>query len=380
MKKILLSVFLIIIFIISPTYAYLIKGSETEIDAIDVTIDGRRYILLTDVCNANGIEWRWDSISRKIILQRDAHEVILLLESKYYYVDRKIKKLNAPIRMKNGLIYVPLRFSKYTIRHLFDLDKKISKSAPRVISEKRPGGTKKSPPAKFRIKKVIIDPGHGGKDPGAISRTGLKEKHIVLDVSKRIKAELEKKDIDVIMTRNSDKFIPLGERARIANKNCADLFISIHANASRSRWLRGFEAYYLSEATDDNARALEASENSVLKYEESSFARHTKNLDAIVWDLKFTEHREESIELAGFICQEVGKRLKLRRNKVRSAGFYVLKGTEMPAVLVELSYLSNRWDEKNLRKSDYKQKLSEGIVMGIIGFKNEYERTNGFSQ
>ena len=134
------------------------------------------------------------------------------------------------------------------------------------------------------------------------------------------------------------------------------------------------------EATDDNARALAASENSVLKYEEGSFAKHTKNLDAIVWDLKFTEQRVESIELAEFICREIKREARPKSNKVRSARFYVLRRAEMPAVLVELSSLSNRWDEKNLKKSSYRQDLAKGVASGIMSYKYEYERTNGFSK
>ena len=375
MKKYLFTaiLFLIIAFVASTAHAYLLKGLEKDVDTIDITISGRRYVLLIDTCNANGIKWEWDSISRKITLRKNGGNVIFLVGSKYYYAGEKIKKLSAPIRIKDGSIYVPLRFAKYVVKRLFPA---------KIIPPAKPKKAKKPLKEKFRIiKKVVIDPGHGGKDPGAIGRTGLKEKDTVLDISRRIKKELKKNGIDVIMTRNSDRFVRLSERAKIANKNDADLFVSIHANASRSRWLRGFEVYHLSDKpTDDNARALEAAENSVLKYEEGSVAKPTKNLDAIVWDIRFTEAREESIELANFICHGVGKKLKSKRNKLRSARFYVLKGAEMPAVLVELSYLSNKWDEKNLKKSSYKQKLAEGIVAGIMSFKNEYERTNGFSR
>ena len=371
--------FLIIALFISTTAsAYVIKGLEREIETVDVTINSKHYVLMIDICEANGIEWKWDSISRSIILQRGSREVIFLIGSKYYYDGEKFKGLSAPVIMKNGFIYMPRRFAKYTINRLFALDKR--KSRIPDTPEKETKETKKITKKRYIIKKVIIDPGHGGKDPGAVSRTGLYEKNVVLDVSKRIKKELEKNGMDVVMTRDSDKFITLSRRAKIANDNDADLFVSIHANANRARWIRGFEVYYLSEATDDNARALAASENSVLKYEEESFAKHTKDLDAIVWDLKFTEHRVESIELADFICQGVAKNIKLKNRGIKSARFYVLKYVEMPSVLVELSYLSNKWDEKNLKKSSYKQKLAEGIASGIINYKGEYERTNGFSR
>jgi N-acetylmuramoyl-L-alanine amidase len=298
-----------------------------------------------------------------------------------YYYDDKTKRLSAPVLIKNGNIYIPLRYAKYKMKPLFNLGGK----SPRIIttrttSERRTKKTESSLERKYRIEKVVIDPGHGGKDPGAVSKTRLYEKNVVLNVSRRIKKELEKRGIDVIMTRDSDRFIPLSQRMHIANKSAADLFISIHANANRASWLRGFEVYYLSEATDDNARASAASENSVLKYEQDSLAKHTKDLDAIIWDLQFTEDREESIELAGFIRQEVRKSVRPKRNKIKSARFYVLKGAEMPAVLIELGYLSNRQDEKNLKKSSYRKKLAEGIAAGIENYKYEYEKENGFSR
>jgi N-acetylmuramoyl-L-alanine amidase len=382
MKKLFfLLILLILIATATSLFAYLIKGAEGEIETQDIKINSKDYILLVDVCKANGIDWEWDSISRKIYLRKDGREVVLLIGSKYYYYDDKTKRLSAPVLIKNGNIYIPLRYAKYKMKPLFNLGGK----SPRIIttrttSERRTKKTESSLERKYRIEKVVIDPGHGGKDPGAVSKTRLYEKNVVLNVSRRIKKELEKRGIDVIMTRDSDRFIPLSQRMHIANKSAADLFISIHANANRASWLRGFEVYYLSEATDDNARASAASENSVLKYEQDSLAKHTKDLDAIIWDLQFTEDREESIELAGFIRQEVRKSVRPKRNKIKSARFYVLKGAEMPAVLIELGYLSNRQDEKNLKKSSYRKKLAEGIAAGIENYKYEYEKENGFSR
>ena len=380
MKKIILIgiLFLIVVFITSTASAYLIRGLEKDVDAREFKTGGRQYVLLTDASKAHGIEWEWDSVSGKIVLRKNGDEITLLIGSKYYYRDKKIKKLNIPVCMEKGCVWVPLKFAKYTLGTIFKSPKKVSrakktKPVTRETSEKEE--------KKFKIKKVVIDPGHGGKDPGAVGKTKLYEKNVVLDISKSLKKELERKGIEVIMTRSSDKFVSLGGRTGIANKNNADLFISIHANANKRRWIRGFEIYHLSEATDDSSRALATAENSVLEYEEESFAKgaHTKDLDAIIWDLTLTENREESIELAGFVCQEVSRKLKLKKLGIKSARFYVLKGAKMPAVLVEVGYISNKWDEKNLKKSSYKEKLARGIAGGILAFKTDYERENGFS-
>ncbi|MBU4376931.1 MAG: N-acetylmuramoyl-L-alanine amidase [Candidatus Omnitrophica bacterium] len=384
MKKItfIIAFLFIAVALFAPvSLAYHIKGTDKDIEARDTRISGKNYLLLVDICEANGIDWEWDSISRRMILRKNGHEAVLLIGSEYYCVDADIKKAGDPVEIKDGSIYVPLKFAKYTIPYLFSLKEKKEKEskvtgtaiivAPDI---QKPSGKK------FKVTKIVLDPGHGGKDPGAISRSGIREKDIVLDAARRLKKALEKEGVDVIMTRSSDIFVPLEMRARIANRANADFFISIHANASRSRWIKGFEVYYLSEATDDNARAMAVSENSALDYEESSLDRHSKNVDAIVWDLQLTEHREVSIELAGFICQEVTRILRRSNSSIKSARFYVLKGAEMPSVLVELSYLSNRTEERKLKDSSYRQKLAEGIAAGIVRYKDEYERTNGFSQ
>jgi len=335
---------------------------------------------LIDVCDANGIEWVWDSISRRMILRKNGHEAVLLVGSEYYIIDTNTKRANDAVEIKNGSICVPLKFAKYTIPHLFSLEKEKEAITERRIPAPTIAKIRKPSEKEFRVTKIVLDPGHGGRDPGAISRSGVKEKNIVLDAARRLKTALEQEGIDVIMTRNSDIFVPLEMRARIANRANADFFISIHANASKARWTRGFEVYYLSEATDDNARAMAASENSALDYEEDAVDKHSKDIDAIIWDLQFTENREVSIELAGFICQEVSKILGVNECSIKRARFYVLKGAEMPSVLVELSYLSNRYDERHLKDSDYREKLAEGIASGILGYRDEYERTNGFSE
>ncbi len=383
MKKITLTMALLITItaLFTPAAgAYHIKGMDKEIDARDAKIEGRNYLLLVDICEANGIGWEWDSMSRRIILRKSGRETVLLVDSEYY-LDTDIKRAGEAVRIKNGSIYIPLKFAKYTIPHLFGIEeRKAVEKEERAATITVGPEIRKPSDKRFKITKIVLDPGHGGRDPGAISRSGVKEKDIVLDAAKRLKTALEREGIDVVMTRNSDVFVPLETRARIANRANADFFISVHANASRSRWMKGFEVYYLSEATDDNARAQATAENSALDYEEGSIDKHSKDIDAIVWDLQLTENREVSIELAGFICQEVTRLLRGSNSSIKSAKFYVLKGAEMPSVLVEISYLSNRSEERNLKDSSYRQKLAEGMASGIARYKDEYERTNGFSE
>ncbi len=226
--------------------------------------------------------------------------------------------------------------------------------------------------APTRLRKIVVDAGHGGHDPGAIGRGGLREKTVTLDVARRLRELLERDGFQVIMTRDSDRFIPLSRRSTLANQAQAHLFVSIHANASRRRSITGFEVYILSEATDDHARALEAAENFSLPGDLEGGA--SDETEAIVWDLLYTEHRAESVDLASAICRGLkGSRLPVQNRGVKSARFAVLKGSRMPAVLVEVGFLSSPAEEVRLRSSEYRQQLAEGIRGGILAFRNEYD-------
>jgi len=196
---------------------------------------------------------------------------------------------------------------------------------------------------------------------------------VTLDVALRLRELLERDGFRVLMTRSTDRFIPLSRRSEIANRENGDLFISIHANASRRRSISGFEVYYLSEATDDHARALEAAENVVLPAEVGETG--SREIDTIVWDLLHTEYRAESREIASSVCRGLSSRRLLSPNRgVKSARFAVLKGSRMPAVLVEVAFVSHPGEEARLRKWEYRQRIAEGIREGIVGFKDEYDK------
>lgn len=234
-------------------------------------------------------------------------------------------------------------------------------------------------PGEYKIRTIVVDPGHGGKDPGAIGVGRLKEKDVVLDISKRFKKRLERAGLKVILTRDRDVFLSLKQRARIANTKEADFFISIHANAFRKSRAAGFEVYYLSEAIDDSARAVAAAENAVLKFEQSE--DFSKPLRATLWDILYTEHRTESIELARSICKAVERKGLSRNNRgVKGANFCVLRSTKMPAVLVEVGFISNPLEASRLKLRSYRQKLAEAIAEGVLSYKRSYEASNGFTK
>ncbi len=243
----------------------------------------------------------------------------------------------------------------------------------RLIKEKNIVILKFLPRLKQGIKLVVLDPGHGGKDPGAIGKMGTKEKDLNLSIAKKLKKYLEKFGLDVLLTRNSDVFLSLGERTKIANDNKADIFISIHCNsaAKKNSYASGFEVYFLSEAKTDWERAVAQAENEVIKYEINRNEINDDFLAFILADLAQQEFLKESQELAVAIQDAVCEVLNIENRGVKQAGFYVLKGAFMPAVLIECGFLSNREEEILLRKDWYQEKLAKGIAEGIKRFINQ---------
>jgi N-acetylmuramoyl-L-alanine amidase len=231
---------------------------------------------------------------------------------------------------------------------------------------------------KYSIETVVIDPGHGGKDPGAIGRSGLQEKEVVLDIALRVKEYLENdSNIRCILTRTDDTFIPLQKRTEIANNAGADLFISIHTNAAYSRYPHGFEVFYLSLAKNDEARAVAARENSSLRFEETDFSPESfDDLNFILWDMIQNEFLKESALLAEILQREMDGHLDLENRGVNQAGLYVLNGAFMPAALVETAFISNHHEEELLKKAHFRDKMSRAIASGILNYRQMQEEWN----
>jgi len=221
----------------------------------------------------------------------------------------------------------------------------------------------------LKIGRIVIDPGHGGHDTGTIGPTGLREKDVVLDVGLRLKELLERKvGCDVVMTRSDDTFIPLEERTAIANAKAADLFVSIHANASSDSSARGIETYYLNFTSSPESLQVAAREN-------ASSQESVHQLQDLIKKIALTEKIEESEEFARQVQKEVHRyTAQLTGNQpdrgVKKAPFVVLIGANMPSVLAEISFLTNPRDEKSLRHADYREKIAEALYNGILDYVN----------
>ncbi|HEX9653742.1 MAG TPA: N-acetylmuramoyl-L-alanine amidase [bacterium] len=229
---------------------------------------------------------------------------------------------------------------------------------------------------KWKIDRIVIDPGHGGRDPGTRSRSGVREKDVVLAIAKKLKRLLEKdSDIEVFMTRDNDDYLSLKERTQFANKMGGKLFISIHANWNRNPQVNGATTYFLGLAKSEEASDIAQRENAVISYDASNgngadYSAEMKILAAMAQN----DYNKESQDLAAIIQGTIEKRTQLPDRGVKQAGFYVMVGASMPNVLVETAFLSNNREEKLLKSSSFQQKMAEAIFESIIGFKNKYEK------
>jgi N-acetylmuramoyl-L-alanine amidase len=242
--------------------------------------------------------------------------------------------------------------------------------APDATSASRPEDilSRNSGPTRLRI--VAIDPGHGGTEVGAEGRTGLVEKELVLSIARQLREYLQERlGLQVILTRDGDRDLPLDERAAVANSNKADVFISIHADASPSRYASGSSVYFLSYSSSDSVGAVTSARGRPASVSADS------GLDFILWDMAQASHLSQSSRLAEILQEEL---LTITGTEEGNRGikqntFRVLKGATMPAVLVEVGFISNPQEEELLKTHAHQERLAEALYRGILRFKDVYE-------
>ena len=216
------------------------------------------------------------------------------------------------------------------------------------------------------VSKIVIDPGHGGKDPGAISPNGIREKDITLEIGKLLAKRLKELGFEIFLTRSRDEFLTLEERTVFANKKRADLFISVHINSHQNPSVSGIETYFLNLTTDSSAIEVAARENATTQ-------KSISDLQLIINDLMLNSKINESSKFANFVhtCI-VSSALNIGYNGknlgVRQAPFYVLLGAQMPSILLELGFITNSTDSEMLKRRSYQDTLVEGIAKGINNY------------
>jgi N-acetylmuramoyl-L-alanine amidase len=225
------------------------------------------------------------------------------------------------------------------------------------------------------LRLIVLDAGHGGHDPGATGPSGVMEKDVVLDVTRRVARLVDESlGVKVALTRSSDVFVPLRERTNFANKQRADLFVSIHANAHPRAVSEGVEVYFLSsEASDTDARQVAAVENGVIQLESQASRQKSDLLKSILWDLAQSEFQHESSFMAETVLDSMTRTLSLVPRGVKQAGFYVLGGAAMPAILIEIGFLTNRKEERKLATPEYREAVARAIYAGLVEYKRRHD-------
>jgi N-acetylmuramoyl-L-alanine amidase len=229
---------------------------------------------------------------------------------------------------------------------------------------------------KWQLDTIVLDAGHGGWDEGAVSRSGLMEKNLALLIVRNLGHRIERElGIRVVYTRNGDDFIPLAERGRVANQSGGKLFISIHANQAMARSAHGTETYFLGTHRSDSARVVMERENEIVGLEDDTAAYNALNSQELAMRrISQSANLQESESLAAFVEEAFEQTTDRKSRGVKQAGFYVLFGASMPAVLVELGFLSNSREASYLGSTEGQAALTESLFLAISRFKADYEK------
>ena len=352
----------------------LVKNSKL-LNKID-TIENNKFFSINDFLSSTDSEPYINEKTEKIVFYLDNKKIKITNGITFLLIDDNIYQLSSKVVRQNNEYFVHIDSFINIVNSSLQNLSIISNSSEIIISS-----TAKTKNVaiknidieknKWKFSTIIIDPGHGGKDPGAVGYRGTLEKDIALDVAKRLEKKISKNmKVKTVLTRDEDIFLKLDERTRIANENNGSLFISIHANAATDRRASGFETFLIGPNKNEAAVRVAARENSVLELEGVAGKKLT-NEDLIQATIAQSAFASKSEKFAALVQEEIGKRVQGKNRGVKQAGFYVLMGASMPNVLVELGFISNLAEEKKLRSSQYREVLATAIFRAL----EKYEKT-----
>ncbi|HBO97113.1 MAG TPA: hypothetical protein DE315_08720 [Candidatus Omnitrophica bacterium] len=322
--------------------------------------DSRKRIYLKDLCDRYSLPWQWDHISQTVDLKIEGVSVRILAGSNILLLGKEQVRLNTPVMIEDSSVMLPRDFKV-----------KVMDRFPKLFSAKAPSRAMRAArgPRVFRkLREVVIDAGHGGKDPGAIGVTGMQEKTVVLDVARRLKKLLEAAGVKVTMTRQDDTFISLAERTAIASRSKAELFVSIHANASPVRGVHGAEVYCLKDLGTLEKNEAQRQANHKLMFKNLAMKKGSLSLEDIIEDMLYTHKQSVSPVLAENLVDGVAQTAKAQDRGEKQSRFFVLRNTLIPAVLVEIGFVTNPKEGRLLKTDDYRQRIAEGLAKGILGY------------
>ena len=378
--SIYLQLFYIIILstqLFSNTEAKLKLIENNELIGEISTIQNKQLFSINDFIKITNSKNFINDKTEKIIFYIDDKKIKITNQIAFVMIDDNLFQLSSKTVKQNNDYYVPAKSFLSIINSLsssisISLDtNQINLERIIEIPKKTVKVDLKSEKEKWEFKTIVIDAGHGGKDPGAVGYRGTKEKDIALDVAKRLEKKISKNmDVKVVMTRDEDVFLRLSERTKIANENNGSLFISIHTNAAEDRRASGFETFLIGLNKNEYAAKVAARENAVLELEGKTGQELTGE-DLIQATIAQAAFASSSETFADMVQKEIKKRVQSRDRGVKQAGFVVLARASMPNVLVELGFISNPAEEKKLRSPQYRDQLATAIYRAV----QQYEKT-----
>ncbi|MCK5052445.1 MAG: N-acetylmuramoyl-L-alanine amidase [Candidatus Cloacimonetes bacterium] len=367
MKKSFLFVLLVIVSLLGADITVEYKSSLTPEVIRTIEIDSTDYFNVYELNKTFKANISDDLLDQRLNVNIYSEQLIFLMDSSLLQYGSDYFNMTYNIIQQDGKYFLPVVFLTDLLPQIFS--NLISWEKNKLITKT---------PTDNSIKRIVLDPGHGGKDPGAVGYSKKHfEKEVVLELALKLKKKLEQQlDVVVLLSRDKDEFISLQQRTKFANENNADLFISLHCNAHRNSKINGIEVYYLSTAKTDEARAVEAMENQVVyEYEGGQEAvRKYDDLAFILADMAQSEHLEESYNLGANLQTALVSATEAYNRGVKQANFYVLRGAFMPSVLLEFGFISNKDEEKKLISSSYQEKLIDSVFIGIRDFKMKYDQ------
>jgi N-acetylmuramoyl-L-alanine amidase len=332
-----------------------------------------KYVSARQVAHECRMSVFFEELSNRLRLEEEDTQVVVTPGLDLAIFDGETVKLEARVKLARGEVQIPDSFAAMLKERL---------------QQKRDERRKREKVAQAqgkKLTKVVIDPGHGGRFPGACAH-GLQEKEINLDVSKMVKELLEEQGIEVLMTRTRDVHLSeylsrdLDLRCDFSNSKKADIFVSIHANAGPPS-ATGFEVYVVRPRRELDDRVEKATREAPITGEElGGQVKRAGEIDRIVWRTLLKEYYDQSRCLAGKIIEELDEAITDKNRGVLESNFRVIKNTRCPAVLVEMGFMSNRATAAKLATKAYRKRIAGGIAGGILEFKKEYDATCGFTR
>lgn len=315
----------------------------------------------------------WNAESGILAISSAKGSLFLMPGNRHIITDKAVITLDRAPFFSNGELMVDEGFVDILLT-LLSSSPPSSRAGTVFTPSSEPGASSHKDRVDRVFKTIVIDPGHGGRDAGAVSPWGVMEKDLVLQIAREVKDIIDDKmGIRVLLTRDGDYFVPLEERTRIAAGVNADLFISIHANSTKGRRIQGIETYFMSpDASDEDAMAAAEKENAVIKLEGKAFEANG-DLAFILMDMSQTEHIIASSRFAMLLHENLGHVLNTTDRGVKQAPFIVLARASMPAVLLEVGFLSNRSETIRLQGKDTQKKIADAIFRSVRIFKESVE-------